>query len=149
MHAKAEHRCGKKAGDIDPERIHPARRADDFPILVGRGLLAFAQFLARNPAGHFRIAAGRPHREFTVAVFRHTAEYGIVHVAEHLLPDIGLMVMRVDIDDHEIVVTALRRLTGGVLQERAGVEFVRRVMARRLHEIHDDAPSVSGSSTVR
>ena len=56
----------------------------------------------------------------------------------------GLVMMRVDIDDAEILVAALDRLLGGVGEERRGVELLRARRRGRLTRIHRRVSVISG-----
>jgi hypothetical protein len=47
----------------------------------------------------------------------------IVDVFGDLLERFGLVMMRVGVDDQEVLIFAIDRLIGGVAQQRAGVEF--------------------------
>ena len=57
------------------------------------------------------------------------AQHRIVDVFGDLLEGLGLVVVRVDVDDQEVLVLALDRLLGGVAQQRAGVELLARQIA--------------------
>ena len=129
VQAELQHRRGKQHGDVDAHRVHPAPRQRHVAMHAGLGLLDPAQRIARHAAAHVLVAdAARHHADaLGVAGVRHLGEllhHRVGHVFEDFVEQLQLVVVRVDIDDRELVVVALLGLLGGVGQHLAGVELV-------------------------
>ena len=129
MQAELQHRRGEQHGDIDAHGVHPAPRQRDVAMHAGFRLLDAAQRIADRAAAHVLIAdAARHHADaLGVAGVRHLGEllhHRVGHVFQDLVERLELVVMRVDVDDRELIVFALLRLARGVRQRLAGVELV-------------------------
>ena len=143
MQAELQHRRGKQHGDVDAHGVHPAPRQRHVAVHAGLGLLDPAQRIARDAAAHVLVADAARHDAdaLGVAGVRHLGEllhHRVGHVLQDFVEQLQLVVMRVDIDDRELVVAALLGLPRGVRQHLAGVELVdlhAAVVAER--EFHD------------
>ena len=155
MQAELEHRRGEQHRDIDAHGVHPAPRQRHVAVHAGLGLLDPAQRIADRAAAHVLVAdAARHHADaFGVAGVRHLGEllhHRVGHVFEDFVERFELVVVRVDVDDRELVVVALLGLPRGVRQHLAGVELVdlhAAVVAER--EIHHGVPFASLADRVQ
>src|SRR6185312_11393514 len=73
------------------------------------------------------------------------AQHRIFDVLANLLPRRNLEVMTVDIADEEIFVAALDRLFVGVTQQRLGIDFGKRQIAK-IRRIHTVLPLTNSSN---
>ncbi len=96
-----------------------------------RRLLAVASLVARDAAGHLLIGAARRGDAAVAHALepRLVAQHRVLDVFEDLAERLGLVMVRVDIDDAEILVAALRRLLGRMGEERRRVELLERQVA--------------------
>ena len=129
VQAELQHRRGKQHGDVDAHGVHPAPRQRHVAVHAGLGLLDPAQRIARHAAAHVLVAdAARHHADaLGVAGVRHLGEllhHRVGHVFQDLVERLQLVVVRVDVDDRELVVVALLGLARGMRQHLAGVELV-------------------------
>ena len=135
MQPELQHRRGKDHRDVGAHRVHPAPRQRDVAMFVAGHLFELAHRIAQDAPADVLIAdaAGQHAGALRAAALRGAArellQHRIVHVVENLVERFQLVVMRVDVDDRELVVAALARLVRGVLQELGGVEFLDRHLA--------------------
>ena len=112
MEPELEHRRGKDHRDVGAHRIHPAPRQRDVAMLVARHLFELAHRIAQHAPADVLIAdaAGQHAGALRAAALRGAArkllQHRIVHVVENLVERFELVVMRVDVDDRELVVAA-------------------------------------------
>ena len=111
MQAEEQHRGREQAGIVDPHRVHPALGHVDVAVGVGRRLLQPAQVRARDAAAGVLIAdLGVHHRGAAAALDvqeRLAPDHRIVDVLEDLLVGFVLVVVRIDVDDQEVLIVAL------------------------------------------
>jgi hypothetical protein len=105
------------------------RVSDTSRCTPGSGFSIRRSGIARDAAAHVLVAdAARHHADaLGVAGVRHLGEllhHRVGHVFQDLVERLELVMVRVDVDDRELVVVALLRLLGGVSQHLAGVELV-------------------------
>ena len=119
-----EHRRREHDRDVDAELVHPALHQHDVAMRRRRHLLVLALRIAGDAAGELLVGAGlrRDAAARRALELRLVAQHRVLDELRDLLERLGLVVMRVDVDDEEVLVAALDRLLGGVLQQRAGVE---------------------------
>jgi hypothetical protein len=143
MHAERQHRRREQHRDVDADRVHPALGQRDVAlILAGWRLLQAAQRIARDAAAHILITHHRVHDAGVLGVRlragqRQLAQHRIVEIFENLVQGLIFIVMRIDVDDRELVIAALARLTRRVRQQLRGVEFLHRHAAEIAElEVH-------------
>ena len=126
MEPELQHRRGKDHRDVGAHRVHPAPRQRDVAMLVARNLFELAHRIAQHAPADVLIAdAARQHAgALRAAALRGAArkllQHRIVHVVEDLVERFQLVVMRVDVDDRELVVAAL----AGLVARRASSSLV-------------------------
>jgi hypothetical protein len=128
MQAEEQHRGRKQAGVIDPHGVHPQLGHADVAVGAGGDLLVFAQFVARDAAAGVLIAdlaveERRPARPFG-RFDRGAADHRVVDILEQLFVGFVFIMVGVHIDDEEILVVALARLGGCMLQMLGDRELV-------------------------
>ena len=128
MQADIEHAGRKQAGIIDAHRVHPAVAELHVAHLAFVGLLAAAQRIARHPPAHVLIA-GRDRHDAgplprAAPHMTSCAQHVVLHERQELVVMLVLVMVRVDIDDQNVVEPALVRLLGGMREQPRGVELL-------------------------
>ena len=113
---KVEHRRREHHRHVDAELVHPALHQHDVAMRFWRHLLVLALRIARDAAGEFLVGTGLRRDAATRGAleFRLVAQHRIVDELGDLLERLGLVVVRLDVDDEEVFIAALDRLLGGV-----------------------------------
>ena len=128
MQADIEHAGREQAGIIDAHGIHPAMAELDVADLAVVGLLGRAQRIARDAAAHVLIAGRHRHDAglLLLAAPGHDelAEHVVFHERQEFVVMLVLVVMGIDVDDQDVVETALVHLLAGVREEPRGVELL-------------------------
>ena len=111
MQAELQHRRRKHHGDVDADGIHPAPRQRNVALDAGFRFFHAARRIAHDAAAHVLIAdAGRQHADAFGAglprAARKLLQHRIVHVFEDFVDQLAFVMMRVDVDDREILVAA-------------------------------------------
>ena len=148
MRAKAEHAGREQAGVIDPHRVHPALTELDVADAARLGLLGGAQRIAGDAAAHVLIADHlRQQAVARAALHRQLAQHVVFHERKNFAHVLVFIMMRVDIDDHEVVELAQVRLLARMRQKPGGVEFIDRdAPAAISNEVHGVPPNSTNSS---
>ncbi len=116
MHAERQHRGRKQHCHVDADRVHPALGERGVALaLAGRRLFEVAQAVARDPAAHVLVADHGVHDARVLGVGlvageRELLEHGIVEIFQDLRHRLVLVVVRVDVDDREVLVAAIAGL---------------------------------------
>ncbi len=120
-----EHGGREHAGDVDAHGVHEAPHQRDVAVRGRRHLLDAAAGIAGDAAADLLVGAvGRRDAAARHAlVLGLVAQHRIVHVLQDLVERLGLIVVAVDVDDAEVLVTALHRLLRGMREQRRGVEL--------------------------
>ena len=139
MQAEEQHRRREHAAIVHAHRVHPVERERDVGMLAGLGFLLAAELGAMDAAAGVLIAdlgvedAGAAPGAFLQLAADHRA----FDVVEHLGVVLVLVVVRVDVDDQEVLIVARPRLLAGVLEvfgRREHFEFDgTNVVARHVH----------------
>ena len=129
MQAEKQHRRGEQAGIIDAHRVHPFQRHGDVAVVSGADFVVPAdvvpaQLVARDAPADVLVADGAAeHRGAGAALCRFdrlTADHRAFDVCEDLVVRLALVVVGIHVDDEKILVVALTRLPGGVLEVLRG-----------------------------
>ena len=130
MHADVEHAGREQAGVVDAHGVHPAvAKLDVAHVAFVASLLGAAHRIARHAAAHV-LVADRLRREGAAAPragagrLRELLEHFIFHERQDVGEVLVLVVVRVDVDDHDVVELALHRLLAGVGEQPAGVQLI-------------------------
>ena len=129
--SQRQHRRREEAGLIDAERVHPALRQRNVAVDAGGRLFLVPAPVARDAARHLLVrAARRSDAAFAHALdLRLVAHHRVLDIFEDLLERLGLVMVRVDVDDAEILVFPLRRLLGRMGEQGRRVEFFEAMVA--------------------
>ena len=143
MQSELEHRRRKHDGHIDADGVHPAPRQRDIALHADFRLLHATYRVAHHAAAHILIAdSGRQHADALCICLTRAArkllQHRVVHVVEDLADRFAFVVMRIHVNDGEILVAALGCLLGCMRQQLAGVEFLDlhapKVAEREIHD---------------
>jgi hypothetical protein len=149
MQADAQHPGREQAGVVDRHRVHPAMTELDIAVVAGLvGLLGRAHGITRHAAAHVLVADVGVHHAAAAALSQRRQaelpEYVVLHVGDELAEVLVLVVMRVDIDDENVVELAPDRLLAGMRQQAAGVQLLDwDASAAIRNQIHDVSPGES------
>ena len=144
MQSELKHWRRKHHRDVDADCIHPSPRQRNVALHAAFRFFHAPGCVAHDAAAHVLVAdAGRQHADTFRICLTRTArkllQHRIVHVFEDFADRLAFVVMRVDIDDREILVPAFGSLLRGVRQQLAGVEFLdlhaAEIGQRKIHAI--------------
>ena len=143
MHADIEHAGREQAGIVDAHRVHPALAELHVAEPARVGLLGAAQRIARHPPAHV-LDEARIGRHDRAAVGLAAPAHGpllediVLHEGQDFVVVLGLIVVRIHVDDQNVVELALHRLLAGVGQQPRGVQLIdRNASAAFSKEVHD------------
>ena len=133
------------AGVVDAHGVHPVERPVDVAVPVAAPLEVRAILVPGHAAAEALVAdlvveeagtAGPRHRVHGLHL-----DDGVLDVAEHVLVGLALVVVRVHIDDQEVLVVALPRLLAGML-ERLGFRVLLGIELADFvsHHVHERCP---------
>ena len=129
MQAEEQHRRREQAGIVDAHGVHPFQRHADVAVmrcaeLVVPADVVPAQLVAGDAPADVLVADLAAEHGGAAAALRRfdrlAADHRTFDVFEHVLVGFALVVMRVDVDDQEILIVALARLLGRVLEMLRG-----------------------------
>ena len=139
MQAEEQHRRREQAGVVDAHGVHPFQRHADVAVMGCAGLsltdVVPAQLVAGDAAADVLIAdLAAQHRSARPPRFADStacaADHRAFDVLEHVLVGFALVVVRVDVDDEEILIVALARLLGWRARDAARWNSPRRLSLR-------------------
>src|SRR5262249_3769186 len=147
-----QHRRREQAGVIHAHGIHPPLGGDDVAVALARRLLQLAQMGAGDAAVEVLVAdlavehggaAGARH-----AVHGGAAGHPAVDVFEDVAVGLVLVMVRIHVDDEEVLVVALARLLGGVLEMLLDRELVEAQVADlATRHVHGRSPGAAQATT--
>ncbi len=152
MQPEKQHRRREQARVVDAHRVHPQLGHADVAVDVRRHLLELAQLVPGDAAAEILVADLAVHHRGAAGPLarldRGAADHRIVDVGEDLLVGLVLVVVRVDVDDQEILVVARPRLLGGVLEVLGDGELVEPELAHfRAWHVHGRSPICVAAAT--
>ena len=147
MHADIEHAGGEQAGIIDAHGVHPAMAELHVADLAGLGFFAGAHRIARHAAAHVLVAGRHRHDAGLMLLgagrHRELPQHVVFHERQKFVVVFVLVVMRIDVDDQDVVEVALVRLLAGMRQQPRRVELLDGNAAAAVgNQIHDNAPGI-------
>ena len=119
MQAEEQHRRREHAAIVDAHGVHPVERERDVGVLAaGLGLLLAAELGAVDAAAGVLVADLRVEQAGAAAgaFLQLGADHRAFDIVEHLGVVLVLVVVRVDVDDQEILIVSRARLLAGVLE---------------------------------
>ena len=150
MHADIEHARREQAGVVHAHRIHPALAELHVAMLAALlCLLGAAQRVACHATAHVLDEACIGRHDSTAighaaATHGPLPEYVVLHVWQDVAVVLVLVVVRVHIDDENVVELALHRLLASVGKKSAGIQLIDRDASTAFsEEVHDSSPDVS------
>src|SRR5262249_26821712 len=107
--------------------VHRAMTELDAAQLAGGGLLGGAHGIARDAPAHLLKADRRVRNDAAAALGaacdRELAQNVVLHEGKKLVQALVLVMVRIDVDDQDIVELSLLRLLAGVGKQPGGVEL--------------------------